>query len=66
MLDDLSVFEGLVSIRNYIALKLFEFLIVRAICLVSIRNYIALKPLSDPLCSNAEFSIHTKLHRSKT
>ena len=34
--------------------------------LVSIRNYIALKPMQRRDMVAAEFSIHTKLHRSKT
>ena len=63
MLDELS---RLVSIRNYIALKPQQLQRRDNLGLVSIRNYIALKhhPVSGG--ADAGFSIHTKLHRSKT
>ena len=57
---------GLVSIRNYIALKLILDDTVLIPSLVSIRNYIALKPVYQILRIHLWFSIHTKLHRSKT
>ena len=58
--------ESLVSIRNYIALKRNgrkNFILLR---LVSIRNYIALKHNNAFEAYSNKFSIHTKLHRSKT
>ena len=45
--------SGLVSIRNYIALKLFRPLHAVRKCLVSIRNYIALKHKCRKTCYRA-------------
>ena len=61
----LMLSNSLVSIRNYIALKLIIYLFICYIGLVSIRNYIALK-LVIFASNTGQFSIHTKLHRSKT
>ena len=57
---------SLVSIRNYIALKHTKEIIKTSFGLVSIRNYIALKLTMADRSDNTMFSIHTKLHRSKT
>ena len=56
----------LVSIRNYIALKQMSIEFYPDNGLVSIRNYIALKLSTASKFAIIEFSIHTKLHRSKT
>ena len=57
---------GLVSIRNYIALKRISPVLIFSPGLVSIRNYIALKQIALSSRLIYVFSIHTKLHRSKT
>ena len=58
--------HSLVSIRNYIALKQNIQFAVHRLRLVSIRNYIALKHQNASIAFAILFSIHTKLHRSKT
>ena len=57
---------SLVSIRNYIALKHYSDFQTQTVSLVSIRNYIALKLGWHGRADYSLFSIHTKLHRSKT
>ena len=57
---------SLVSIRNYIALKHKDLCQTELTGLVSIRNYIALKHNARAVETTPLFSIHTKLHRSKT
>ena len=47
----INVVAGLVSIRNYIALKQISAQLFSAMSLVSIRNYIALKRLFFRTCN---------------
>ena len=58
--------RGLISIRNYNALKQFRTLSDVFPGLISIRNYNALKRQSERDGNGVQFNIHTKLQCSKT